>query len=248
MIHYHGTPIGGSGVNAARFLTGRHALVPFKSPKDLGAVLEFCQSFVLDNSAFSYWRAGHGEVDVQAYFDWVSSLAGHPCLDWCLIADKIDGTEQENRDLVIQWLGLKCKVQSVPVWHLHESLEWLEWLVDNFQTVALGSSGTYATPGTANWWGRIGEAMRVACDDRGRPKARLHGLRMLDPSIFQYLPLASADSTNAAVNSGSLSRFGQYVPASSSQRAAVIADRVERFNSAPCWEVPPIQEDLFGKV
>ncbi len=40
MIHYHGTPIGGSRQDVVRFLSGRHALVPFARPDDLGAALE----------------------------------------------------------------------------------------------------------------------------------------------------------------------------------------------------------------
>lgn len=246
MIHYHGTPVGGSKDNVCRFLVGRHALVPFKRPDDLSAVMEFCQSFVLDNSAFSYWRAGEGDVDVPAYHAWVNSFAGLPCLDWCLIPDKIDGNEEQNRDLVTLWLRMGCKVKSVPVWHLHESLEWLEWLVDNFETVALGSSGEWSSPGTFGWWNRMTEAMAVICDAHGRPKCKLHGLRMLDPSIFSRLPLASADSTNAAVNSGSIQRFGSYVPVSSAQRAAVIADRIEQHNSALVWTSSPIQQDFFA--
>lgn len=235
MIHYHGTPVGGSRSDVVRFLSGRHALIPFARPDDLGAALDVCQSIVLDNSAFSLWRAGGGDVDVAAYHAWVESLAGHPSLDWCLIPDKIDGSETENAELVTLWLRMGCRVQSVPVWHLHESLGWLEWLVSKFQTVAIGSSGQWSQPGTSAWWDRMADAMAVACDDRGRPRARLHGLRMLDPAVFTRLPLASADSTNAAVNCGSLSRFGSYVPPTAGQRAEVIAARIEAHNSAPCW-------------
>jgi hypothetical protein len=90
----------------------------------------------------------------------------------------------------------------------------------------------------------MSEAMSVACDDLGRPRCKLHGLRMLDPEIFGRLPLSSADSTNAAVNSGSLSRFGMYKPPTASQRAAVIADRIEAHNSAPTFEHQPLQELL----
>lgn len=86
--------------------------------------------------------------------------------------------------------------------------------------------------------------MNELCDDEGRPPCRLHGLRMLDPQVFSRLPLASADSTNAAVNSGSLDRFGSYVPPTASQRAAVIAERIEAHNSAAGWLRRPIQEDL----
>lgn len=235
MIHYHGTPVSGTQQDAARFLAGRHALIPFARPDHLAAALAVCQSVVLDNSAFTYWRSGRGEVDVAAYHAWTESLAGHPSLDWCLIPDKIDGTEAENVELVTTWLRMGSRVQSVPVWHLHESLDWLDYLIRHFQTVALGSSGQWSTPGTSAWWQRMGEAMAVACDERGRPRARLHGLRMLDPEVFTRLPLASADSTNAAVNAGSVARFGSYVPPTAGLRAEVIASRIEAHNSAAEW-------------
>ncbi len=247
MIHYHGTPIGGTRSDVARFLIGRHALIPFARPDDLGVAMEACQSFVLDNSAFSLWKKG-GDVDVHAYAEWVNSVAGHPGLDWCLIPDKIDGTEEENVDLVSLWIRMGSRVKSVPVWHLHEGTEWLRYLVDNFQTVAFGSSGQWRTPGTPAWWRRMAEAMRVACDDEGRPRARLHGLRMLDPEIFTRLPFASADSTNAAVNCGSVKRFGMYVPPTAAQRAEVIAERIESNNSAAVWINPGITHQLFEEA
>lgn len=246
MIHYHGTPVGGSRQDTARFLMGRHALVPFIRPDDLSPVLECCQSFVLDNSAFSYWQKGKGEVPFLEYVNWVSSVSRHPNFDWCLIPDKIDGTEKENSDLVNRWLRMGVDAKGVPVWHMHESLDWLDYLVKNFEWVAFGSSGQWATPGTSGWWKRIAEAMEVACDTEGRPRAKFHGLRMLDPAIFTKLPFSSADSTNASVNSGSVGRFGMYTPPTSSQRAAVIAERIETHNSAHVWQKAPIQECLFG--
>jgi hypothetical protein len=246
MIHYHGTPIGGSRQDTARFLVGRHALIPFGRQDDLAPVLEFCQSFCLDNSAFSHWRRGAGRIDFDAYLGWAQSLRKHPSFDWALIPDIIDGTEDDNLAWVLKWVRSGTRAKGVPVWHLHESLEYLEWLVDSFEIVAMGSSGDYSTPGNDKWWKRITECMAVICHDDGKPRCKLHGLRMLDPKIFERLPLSSADSTNAAVNSGSVSRFGMYVPATSSQRAAVIADRIESHNSAPAYKAFE-NHDLFDK-
>ncbi len=235
MIHYHGTPIGGRRVDAAQFLMGRHALVSFYRPDDLPVVLECCKSFVLDNGAFSHWKAGKGDIDFLAYQEWAESVCLHPGFEWCLIPDKIDGEEEENAELVKRWVRSGTRAEGVPVWHLHESLEYLNYLVSNFKRVALGSSGQWATPGTADWWERISVAMLVACDPLGRPRCKLHGLRMLNPRVFTRLPLASADSTNAAVNCGSKKRFGMYLPPTAAQRAAVIAERIEQHNSAPIW-------------
>lgn len=243
MIHYHGTPIGGSRQDAARFLMARHALVSFFRPDDMAAVLECCQSFVLDNGAFSHWKSGKGEIDVSEYIKWVHEYHRHPNFDWCLIPDKIDGTEEENKALVDEWKAAKHGAKGVPVWHMHESLDYLNYLVESFEWVALGSSGQWSSVGTQDWWQRMAQAMTVACDQQGRPRAKLHGLRMLNPKVFCELPLSSADSTNAAVNCGSLSRFGMYMPPTSSQRAAVIAERIEAHNSAAIWK-PDQQLDL----
>ena len=240
MKHYHGTPIGGTRQDAARFLMGRHALVPFPRQDDMGIVAEVCQSFVFDNGAFSVWKRGE-VLDVPGYMAWVRDWCRHPGFEWALIPDVIDGDEQANDVLISQFADADLGRYGVPVWHMHESLDRLARLCDEWPTVALGSSGQWATPGTTAWWQRMSEAMDAACDEQGRPRARLHGLRMMDPEIFTRLPLASADSTNAAVNCGSLSRFGSYLPPTASQRAAVIAERVESQNSAAIWQRRPQQ-------
>lgn len=231
MIHYHGTPIGGSRQDAARFLAGRHALVPFPRQDDIGIVAEVCQSFVFDNGAFTVWRQG-GQLDVDGYVAWVEQWHRHPGFDWALIPDVIEGSEAENDQLIAVW---PPHLAGVPVWHLHESLGRLDTLSRAWRTVAFGSSGQWASPGTDAWWKRMSAAMATICDSHGRPRCRLHGLRMLDPAIFSRLPFASADSTNAAVNGGSISRFGMYAPPTAGQRASVIADRIEAHNSAAIW-------------
>ena len=81
----------------------------------------------------------------------------------------------------------------------------------------------------------MAEVMNTTCDAEGVPPCRFHGLRMLNPKIFTKLPLSSADSVNASMNAGSTARFGIYKPISRSQRANVIADRIEVFNSSPLW-------------
>ncbi len=66
MNHYHGTPAGGRREDSAKFLAGRHALVPFPRQDDMGIVADVCQPFVFDNGAFSIWTRG-GTLDVDGY-------------------------------------------------------------------------------------------------------------------------------------------------------------------------------------
>ena len=79
-------------------------------------------------------------------------------------------------------------------------------------------------------------AMRVCCDSSGRPRTRLHGLRMLNPELFSRLPLSSADSTNVSRNV-QLDRkwIGPYVPSSKRVRGLVLVDRIESHNALPSW-------------
>src|SRR5262249_6739708 len=94
-----------------------------------------------------------------------------------------------------------------PVWHLHEDLLRLKRLCAQWPRVALGSSGNWDTPGTKGWWKRMIEVMDAACESDGRPKVKLHGLRMMSPAIFTVMPFSSVDSTNVARNIGLDSRW-----------------------------------------
>tara|TARA_R110002126_G_scaffold8882_2_gene40914 strand:+ start:366 stop:1097 length:732 start_codon:yes stop_codon:yes gene_type:complete len=230
MIHYHGTPITPER-DASVILMGRHAFVPFLNPDTLGTVVEVCQSFAVDNSAFTFWRNGK-DYDFNGYREFVVSLMNLPMFDWCVIPDVIDGSSAENDRLISEWTLPKSI--SVPVWHLHESIERLESLADNFPRVALGSSGQYSSPGTSDWWSRIGVALKSICNSDGQPRVKLHGMRMLNPEVFRHMPLASADSTNVAQNMG-LSWGGRYEPRVKSAKGVIIADRIEAVQSPQSW-------------
>lgn len=233
MIHYHGIPITPEAA-AAQILARRHAMVSFAHPEQSELVTDACQSFALDNGAFSAWRAGTPIIEWTVFYEWVRTWQQHPGFDWFLIPDVIDGSEEENDALVSD---AALFPHGVPVWHLHESLDRIERIIaQGFLRIAIGSSGMYARIGAPAWWRRMAEAMSVLCDGHGRPRIRLHGLRMLDPYVFASFPFASADSTNVARNVGLDGRWtGSYPPATKSGRGVVLADRIEAFNSAARW-------------
>ena len=229
VIHYHGTPVSGPIDNAARFLAGRHAFISYAAPGQLEVAAEACQSFALDNGAFSTWKRG-AVLDIDAYQKWVGDWLHHPGCDWHVIPDIIDGDEANNRALARSWPFPAAL--SVPVWHMHESIGYLVDLAENFPRIAIGSSGQWPSPGVGSWWSRMAVALDAICPG-SRPMTKIHGLRMLDPEIFTRLPLASADSTNAARNCAMDSKWRTYAPRHQWQRAGVIADRIEAQNSAP---------------
>jgi hypothetical protein len=208
-------------------------MVSFEDHRQIEEAAEVCQSVVLDNGAFSAWRQGKPH-DFDGYQAWCHQWLRHPCIEWCVIPDVIDGTEKENDALLANWaLPRDC---SVPVYHFHESLERLGRLAAEYPRIALGSSGQYADPGARAWWSRMAEIMAVVTDAYGYPITKLHGLRMLDPVLFSHLPLSSADSCNVARNIGIDQAWtGPYVPRSKWARALVMMDRIEHHASARRW-------------
>ncbi len=106
-----------------------------------------------------------------------------------------------------------------------------------YDRIAFGSAGAYSQIGSQEWWARMSEAMDIVCDAEGRPKVKLHGLRMLDPTIFSHFPFTSADSTNVGRNCGLDTRWqGPYTAGLNPRtRAMILMERIESHASAPRW-------------
>ena len=234
MIHYHGTPIA-SGKVAYSALKSGHALVSFLAPQQLNVVTEVCQSFVVDNGAFSAWSKGEPITDWKPYYDWVRMCSKFPNFDWAIIPDVIDGDEVEN-DILLSECPLDKNI-SAPVWHMHESIERLQRLTKEYRVVCLGSSGDYATVGTRVWKDRMTFVLDSICDEYGFPPCKLHGLRMLNPKLFTLMPLHSADSTMIGRNVGIDKQWGdgRLQPRNKEIRAVVLRDRIETFNASSQW-------------
>lgn len=235
MIHYHGTPISSDKV-ARLVLEGGHALVSFASQQQMHLVTEMCQSFILDNGAFSAWRQGKPIVDWQPYYNWVFEMSKYPNFDWAIIPDVIDGDECANDRLLIECPLPKHK--SSPVWHMHESIERLTRLCNEYPVVCLGSSGDYSSVGSVAWKDRMTEVFDTICDEHGFPPCKLHGLRMLNPRLFTKMPLSSADSVTVGrnVNIDKVWGTGRKTPRTKGVRALLMADQIEGFNGASQWK------------
>jgi hypothetical protein len=128
---------------------------------------------------------------------------------------------------------------------MHESINRLERLAADYQRVCFGSSGQFASIGTAEWWIQMAVAIRAISDQDGRPLVKIHGLRMLNPAIFTKFPFASADSTNIGRNIGIDKTWkGNYMPTTKEARAMTMRARIESFNAPARWsfQVPETRQ------
>lgn len=242
MIHYHGGPIT-PDTCAIKAWKGRHAFISYADYRQLGLAAEICQTFALDNGAFSLWKSGK-QTDWLSFYNWVDKWRLHPGFDFAVVPDVIEGSELDNDRLASEWPFPRH--QAAVVWHTNESIDRLVMLANEWPRVAIGSSGEYDVSKPGKLLRRMADVLPHITNEQGQPICKLHGLRMLNGTIFSRLPLASADSTNVARNIGIDSAWrGTYQPASKETRATVLTERIEQLNSAPALMIDPTQDLLL---
>lgn len=176
--------------------------------------LDLCHEdgiFLLDNGAFSHWMKGGSSPDFEYWKDfgrWASGIMSYSEQVVAVIPDVIGGDEDTNRRLCTrfcEWAknrggNIALTEQLMPVWHMHESFDYLRWMCQRFKYVAIGSSGQYAKVGTPKWHARIRKTFRKLrrIQNEGYELPHVHMMRA--QSMLHMYPFDSADSCNVAIN------------------------------------------------
>lgn len=157
------------------------------------------EKVAIDNGAFSYFNKERIDRAIWTeFYRWLMRYYHHEKMNFFVIPDVIAGGEEEN-DRLIRELPTMFREKAAPVWHLHESLERLVRLCEEWPRVCFGSSGQYAVIRTKLWHQRMTEAFTEIYIKR-QFLTKIHGLRMLDGRVLGNYPLDTADSTNLACN------------------------------------------------
>jgi hypothetical protein len=191
MIHHHGTPI--TPVEVLYALRGRHFCVSHTAPSQLKHCLRIGQSVMGDNGAYSVETRGM-VPDWPGYYRWLEPWLRHP--HWAVVPDVIGGTAEDNLALAAQWPFRRDL--SAMVWHLHEPLDHLALLADEWPRIAFGSSGEFWQSGTDRWNARIDESWDML--ERTNRRPWIHMMRAAKEAAEGPWPFASCDSTNVARN------------------------------------------------
>jgi hypothetical protein len=194
-------------------LAGASFCVSYATRQKLGSQLEDAirlvgknRMLLVDNGAFSMHKQGisaRDEAYQDAYEAWAQDILDRCPQAVAVIPDVIGGTEAENAELV-STTTLDYE-RAMPIWHMHESIDYLLHLCEGFNYVGIGSSGAYWKTGSPEWHARIGFAMAaIEAWERGSNGAfirpRLHMMRA--QSQAHLYAFDSSDSTNVAVNHG----------------------------------------------
>jgi hypothetical protein len=210
-IHYHGTPI--TPMSVFEQIKGRHYCVSHANPQDIVRADKYGQTVMLDNGAFTKWKSGK-DTDWAAYYEWTDKWLERPTT-WAVIPDDIEGDADAQEFLISQW---PHGVRGVPVWHMHEDIDRLLKLLDNWPKVCIGSSSQYSTVGNVTWRRRM-DAAWVEINKRHRRTPWIHMLRGMQCVNWEY-PFASVDSTDVGRNH--------------SQRKEGALGMVDRWDSKQC--------------
>jgi hypothetical protein len=224
VIHYHGTPI--TPISALYELRGRHFCVSFSAPQDVERVHKIGQSVMLDNGAFSAWKAGK-PTDWPGYYDWCERWLSCPTT-WAVIPDVIDGGSQLQDALLREW---PFKFRGAPVWHMDEPIYRLERLVNEWPRVCIGSTAEFAIVLSPAWERRMDEIWNTIARDKFLPT--VHMLRGMQLSGMRW-PFASVDSTDIGRN---------HNRAQNTPRA--MADRWDSMQTPIRWSKRQMQGELL---
>lgn len=146
---------------------GRHAFISFAHSGQINLAAEYCQSFALDNGAFTAWKAaGKNKIDWSDYYEFVARWKNHPGFDFAIIPDVIDGGEDENEALLDEWPH--GEFYGVPVWHMNESDERFIRLCNEYPRVAIGSCGDYDVKRPNLAVARMKDLIRHVIDEHGQ--------------------------------------------------------------------------------
>ena len=104
MIHYHGLPIT-PATAANKAVEAGHAFVSYAHDDQLCVAVEVCQSFAVDNGAFSSWKKGEPVQNWRGYYEWAAACKLVPSCDFAVVPDVIDGSEADN-DALLSELSL----------------------------------------------------------------------------------------------------------------------------------------------
>lgn len=209
MIHIHGSPFSGSKHDpevdelcAHLYGTGEAGgLVSFMGKVQTDLVIKHGIITVFDNGAFSLWKRLK-KLGTLDGFDWDKHWTKfylwlfmyYSKIEWFLIPDVIEGSEEEN-DRLVNSVPSMFKDKAVPVWHTVESIDRFVRLCDEFDIVAIGACGQHQTIMSDACISRLGHAFDEIYRYRDI-SVKIHGLRMTDNRVVAKFPFHSCDSTS----------------------------------------------------
>jgi hypothetical protein len=148
----------------------------------------------LDSGAFSMWSLG-AHVDIAAYCEYIKRNEDIIRKeDGVLMASVMDAIGDAEGTLKNQQAMEKLGVKPLPCYHFGEDPKYLEYYVNNYESMTLGGMVAQETWQLKLWLDGIWE--RYLTDGAGRPRVKVHGFGLTSPELMRRYPWTSVDSSS----------------------------------------------------
>jgi len=201
-IHLAGVPGGGSSGDCKR----ERELNPFWEKrlwsyywiiKDKGKMpKENKIDLFMDSGAFSAWTQGK-DININEYIQFIKEnqdvINIYANLDVIGIGGKQPNKLTAEKTLENQKIMEKAGLSPVPVFHFGEPFPYLKDYCDKYEYIALGVAGNIGAK-LIPWLDKC--FSEFICDEKGYPKAKIHGFAVTSLKLMLRYPWYSVDSTS----------------------------------------------------
>lgn len=146
------------------------------------------QRVFMDSGAFSAFTLG-STIDIQEYCEYI-----HRNGDIIEVASVLDGIGDPLKTYENQCIMERTGVRPLPCFHFGEDERYLEHYIQNYEYITLGGMVPNTTEQNKMWLDRIWS--KYLCNEKGKPKLRVHGFGMTSVSLMKRYPWYSVDSSS----------------------------------------------------
>ena len=150
----------------------------------------------LDSGAFTAWTKGM-EIDIQKYIEFIKQnqdvITVYANLD-VISKDRFSMGTKESAELTLrnQKIMEEAGLSPLPVFHIGEPFEYLEYYINHYDYIGLGGMVGKSKQTLSSWLDVV--FRQYICDERGYPKVKVHGFGLTSIPLMVKYPWYSVDS------------------------------------------------------
>lgn len=161
----------------------------------------------IDSGAFSAWSQGV-DIDINEYMEFIKEHSGilelYANLDIIAKGNRQeDKKESAEKTLINQKIMEKEGLSPLPVFHIGEPFEYLQYYIENYEYIGLGGMVGKSKNVLTPWLNECFQ--KYICDKKGIPKVKVHGFGLTTFLFMLKYPWYSVDSTTWVI----MSRMGK---------------------------------------
>ena len=151
----------------------------------------------LDSGAFSAWTKGV-EIDIQRYIEFIKQnqdvITVYANLD-VISPDRFSMGTKESAELTLrnQKIMEQVGLSPLPVFHIGEPFEYLEYYINYYDYIGLGGMVGKSRQTLSSWLDVV--FGKYVCDGKGYPKVKVHGFGLTCAQLMVKYPWYSVDSS-----------------------------------------------------